>query len=190
MSDVVELDGAEARLRPLAGIVGGAILGGSLYAVGRGVLPSELTVIAAVVGLLSGVGARLVRAMGTPAQLRVLVFSSLIALVIGEFVTFRTVAEGVGIDQFTFYLVAQPFWLGMTILFLVLGIFLGVRILVGNDPLGDVLALGGEVIPGGRGSACPRCGSRQTRVLAQSLELTCEACDHQWRDGGEGAGEG
>ncbi|MCA9542887.1 MAG: hypothetical protein KC613_00810 [Myxococcales bacterium] len=176
------IDDVDSPLRPLIGIVGGAILGGSLYAVGRGILPPQLTVIAVVIGLFSGVGARLLRAIGTPAQLRVLVFASLFALLIAEFVTFRSEAADLDASQFTFWLLDRPFWLLMTVVFLVLGIFFGVRILVGNDPLGDVLALGGAVIPGGRGSPCPRCGSVQTEVDPQSLALHCTACDHTWRE--------
>ena len=64
---------------------------------------------------------------------------------------------------------------------LVAGIFLGVRVLVGGDPLADVLEHGGDVLThGAAGTRCPRCESLQTAPDA-SHTLECTACGHRWR---------
>lgn len=167
------------RARPLAGILGGAILGGTLYAVARGLLPAQFAFGSAVVGAFSGIGARLAGAIGSPAQLRVLVFGSLFATVVGEYFAF---SEGGGtLRGFPAYLFSDPIWLAFTVVFLIAGIFLGVRVLVGGDPLSDVLEHGGEVLTmGAAGTPCPRCGSLQTRP-DRAKKLTCTACGHEWR---------
>ena len=171
---------ASDRMRPLAGILGGAILGGTLYAFARGLLPAHLGFGAAVVGALSGVGARVVGAIGSPAQLRVLIFGSLFSMFAGEYFAY---AQGVGVPtpNFPAHLLADPIWLGFTVLFLVAGIVFGVRILVGGDALSDVLQHGNEVLTmGAAGTQCPRCDSLQT-ALDRSKTLTCAACGHAWR---------
>lgn len=165
------------RIRPLAGIVGGALIGGTLYAFARGALPGQLAFASAVVGVMAGLGARLMGAIGTPAQLRVLIFSSLFANVIGEWFVHRDLSSRLTFAQ---HLLADPFWLVLTVLFLVAGIFFGVRLLVGTDPWADILAHGwGAVPPGAAGTECPRCGSLQTLPARQGL--VCQACDHRWR---------
>ncbi|MEZ4468515.1 MAG: hypothetical protein R3F60_33240 [bacterium] len=169
----------DARLRPLAGILGGAILGGTLYAFARGLLPGQFAFAAAAVGALAGLGARLVGAIGSPAQLRVLVFGSLFATVIGEYAIYAQQTPEV---TFAAHLLANPGWLVFTILFLVAGIFLGVRLLVGIDPLSDVLTHGGAAVPpGAAGTECPRCGSLQTAPAEEAGAMVCMACDHGWR---------
>lgn len=169
-----------ARLRPLAGILGGAILGGTAYAFARGLLPAQFAFGSAMVGAASGVGARLVGAIGSPAQLRVLVFGSLFATVAGEYFAFSG-GIGAATPHFAAHLLHDPVWLIFTVLFLVAGIFLGVRVLVGGDPLADVLEHGGEVLTqGAAGTQCPRCESRQT-APDQTRMLECSACGHRWR---------
>lgn len=167
------------RLRPLAGIVGGAILGGTAYAFARGLLPAQFAFGSAMVGALSGIGARLVGAIGSPAQLRVLVFGSLFATVAGEYFAF---SEGIGNSpHFAAHLLRDPLWLVFTVVFLVAGIFLGVRVLVGGDPIADVLEHGGDVLTqGAAGTQCPRCESLQT-APDETHTLECSACGHRWR---------
>lgn len=169
------------RLRPLAGILGGAILGGTIYAFARGLLPAHLGFGAAVVGALSGVGARMVGAIGSPAQLRVLIFGSLFSLFAGEYFAYEQGVSAQPAPNFPAHLLADPIWLGFTVLFLVAGIFFGVRILVGGDALSDVLEHGNEVLTmGAAGTQCPRCESLQT-APDRSKKLTCSACGHEWR---------
>ena len=164
------------RIRSLAGILGGALVGGTLYAFARGALPGRLAFASAVVGVMAGLGARLSGAIGSPNELRVLVFASLFATVSAEWFL---QASGPG-RTFADHLLSDPVWLVLTVLFLVAGIFYGVRLLVGGDPLNDVLVHGsGAVPPGGTGTECPRCGSLQT--LARRGSLTCGACDHHWQ---------
>jgi hypothetical protein len=168
------------RIRPLAGILGGAILGGTIYAFARGLLPAQFAFGSAVVGAFSGIGARAVGAIGSPAQLRVLIFGSLFATVVGEYFAF---SEGIGVPSANFpaHLLQDPAWLAFTVVFLVAGIFLGVRVLVGGDPLSDVLEHGGDVLTmGAAGTPCPRCESLQTQP-DQSKTMTCTACGHRWR---------
>lgn len=169
------------RLRPLAGILAGAILGGTIYAFARGLLPAHLGFGAAVVGTLAGVGARVAGAIGSPAQLRVLIFGSLFSMVAGEYFAY---AQGIGAPtpNFPAHLLADPIWLGFTVLFLVAGIFFGVRVLVGGDALSDVLEHGGDVLTkGAAGTPCPRCDSLQT-APDRSKRLECGACGHAWRE--------
>ena len=169
----------EARLRPLVGILGGAILGGTLYAFGRGLLPGEFAFGSAVVGALAGLGARAVGAIGSPAQLRVLVFGSLFATVIGEYTIYLQADPA---TTFAAWLLASPRWLIFTVLFLVAGIFFGVRLLVGIDPLSDVLTHGGAAVPpGAAGTECPRCGALQTAPAEEAGAMVCHACDHTWQ---------
>lgn len=126
--------------RASLGILGGAVLGGLLYAGARVLMPPQVSVAAVLVGLLAGMAARLVRALGTPAELRILIFGTLFAALGGEYIHFSALG-GRGIDAFTHHLTAEPEWLVLTVFFVTAGIFLGVRVLVGNDPLGDLKAL-------------------------------------------------
>lgn len=178
MSDAGEII---ARVKPLVGILAGAILGGAVYAVSRGLLPDRLAFGAAVVGVLAGLGARLGGAIGSPAQLRVLIFSVLLAALLGEFVIYRGGDEDL---PFARYLVERPAWLVFTVFFITGGIFFGVRLLVGGNPLDDVLTHGASAIPpGATGTPCPRCESVQTRLDPTTLDLCCNQCGHVWRPG-------
>lgn len=177
-TDELELSQVRATVFTLVG----AILGGVVYAVGRAMLPGRLAVGAALVGVTAGLAAKLGGSIGGPAQLRIIVFGSLFATVIGEYVYFGQVTPVPTVALFVEHLLRDPVWLLFVILFLVGGIFFGVRLLVGGDPLGDVLRHGaGAVPPGAHGTPCPRCGSVQTAVADQSLELECNACGHRFR---------
>ncbi|MCA9541206.1 MAG: hypothetical protein KC620_20035 [Myxococcales bacterium] len=165
--------------RALAGILLGLVVGATAYGLFRALTPGQLAVFAALPGIFAGLGARLGRAIGTHDQLRVIVFGTLFATVGAEMVVYRQLGVA---ESFGAHLLSNGLFLGMSIGFLVLGIFFGVRLLVGNDPVGDVLAHAGEAVPpGATGTPCPRCGSMQTALDGRSLELECHACGHQWR---------
>lgn len=171
------------RIRPLVGILGGLLVGGTLYAFARGALPGQLAFASAVVGVMAGLGARLMGAIGSPKELRLMVFGTLFATVSGEWFIYEGLRPR---HSFAAHLVADPVWLVMTVLFLVAGIFFGVRLLVGTDPWADILVHGsGAVPPGAAGTECPRCGSLQTVPEAKPARradqaLVCQACDHRW----------
>ncbi len=170
-----------SRAKPLVGIIGGALVGGVIYGLSRSLLPGQLAAGAAIVGLFSGLGARLGGAIGSPAQLRVVVFASLFSMLIGEYFAFAETEVAPDFDGFAIHLLSDGFWLIFAVMFLVSGIFLGVRLLVGGDPLGDILEHAGEVTPpGARGTTCPRCESVQTRRESTG-ELHCTQCEHRWR---------
>ncbi len=168
--------------RPLLGILVGAVLGGAAYGISRALLPGQLAMGAALVGVSAGLGARLARAIGTPAQLRVMVFASLFVLVFSEYAVYSFDALGADLDGFVVHLFADGVWLLFTILFLVGGIFLGVRLLVGGDPLAQIAAHAGGALPlGASGTQCPRCDSHQTLRDLRSHELDCAQCGHRFR---------
>lgn len=171
------------RIGALTGLGVGLVLGCTAYGLLRIMLPGDLAIAAAAPGLLAGIGARLGRAFGTPAQLRVIVFGSLFAALAGEYAVWLELAEaGYAADAFAAHLVRSATWLVFTIAFLVFGIFLGVRLLVGNDPLGDILEHGADAVPpGAHGTPCPRCGSLQTALDGRTLELECHQCGNRWR---------
>lgn len=171
------------RLGALLGIGIGLVLGCTAYGVLRAVLPGEFAIAALAPGLLAGIGARVGRAFGTPGQLRIIVFGSLFAVLAGEYFVWDELrASGLAVEDFVPHLLRSAQWLIFTIGFLVFGIFLGVRLLVGNDPLGDILEHGSDAVPpGAHGTPCARCGSLQTVLDPRSLELECNACDHRWR---------
>ncbi len=171
------------RVRPLVGILGGVLVGGTLYAFARGALPGQLAFASAVVGVMAGLGARLMGAIGSPHELRLLIFGTLFATVSGEWFIYRGLGQS---HTFPEHLLADPVWLLLTVLFLVAGIFFGVRLLVGTDPWTDVLVHGlGAVPPGAAGTECPRCGSLQTTPDRAGRRvghaLVCQACDHRWQ---------
>ncbi len=172
------------ELLPLVGILAGAILGGAAYGVSRALLPGQLAMGATLVGLAAGLGARIVGAIGSPPQLRVLVFASLFALLIGEYAAYALVATEPAFQGFAVHLLNDGVWLVFTILFLVGGIFLGVRLLVGGDPLAQVVEHAGDALSAGAsGTQCPRCDSLQTVRDARSHELECAQCGHVFRVG-------
>jgi hypothetical protein len=163
------------RLRPLLGILGGALLGSVLFSVARGFLPPALSVVAVVVGLFAGVGARLVGAIGSPAQLRVLIFGTLVFTGIGEYVAWAGRYEQAGLGAWTVALLVDPVDLVLLLVFTTLGIFSGVRVLVGGDPLGD-LAHALEAMPGGHTVRCEVCGAKGTTL---ETGWVCPECGHE-----------
>ncbi len=170
------------EFRAFVGIVGGAILGGSVYGVSRALLPDQLAMGAAAVGLGAGLGARLVGAIGSPAQLRIFVFASLFALIIGEYAAFAAEVVSPTFQSFAVHLLSDIVWLVFTILFLVGGIFLGVWLLIGGDPMQQVVAhVGGVLTTGASGTQCPCCESIQTVRDEHSHELECAQCGHTFR---------
>lgn len=171
------------RIIALTGIGVGLVAGCTAYGLLRVVMPGDFAVAAIAPGLLAGIGARIGRAFGTPSQLRIIVFGSLFAVLGGEYYVWEAFSEaGLAVDAFVPHLLRSAQWLIFTIGFLVFGIFAGVRLLVGNDPLGDILEHGADAVPpGAHGTPCARCGSVQTALDARSLELECAACGHRWR---------
>lgn len=178
----------DPTFRALLGTLVGVIVGGVLYGLARAILPENLAAGAALVGIMAGLGAKAGRAIGSHGQLRVIIFGSLVVTVVAEYMVFAQQAALAGADTFVGHLLAEPWWLVQTVLFLVFGIFMGVRLLVGVDPIGDVLEHGaGAVPPGAHGTPCPRCGSVQTALDPTSLQLDCNACAHRWRPGDAGS---
>ena len=173
----------------MLGIILGLCIGSVLYACIRIMTPPNFAMASATIGLSAGIGARLFRAFGTPSQMRLIIFGSLFGLVLVEHWLIELTDLGVssGVDASRLNLVghflSSPLWLAFTIVFLVGGIVLGIRLVVGNDPMGDVLAHG-ATIANTSGSQCPRCESRQTILDSKSLELECTQCGHRWRDPG------
>ena len=176
------------RLGALAGIGFGLVLGCTAYGLLRVVMPGDFAIAAVAPGLLAGIGARIGRAFGTPGQLRIIVFGSLFAVLGGEYFVWDALrTSGLAVEAFVPHLLRSGQWLGFTIGFLVFGIFAGVRLLVGNDPLGDILEHGGDAVPpGAHGTPCARCGSVQTALDEKTLELECAACGHRWRPAASG----
>lgn len=171
----------DPRFRALLGTLTGLLVGGVLYGLVRSLLPAGTAVAAAVVGVFGGLGAKAGRAIGSHAQLRVIIFGTLLATTIGEYAVFAETTPAPNVDLFVEHLLADGWWLAQTIFFLVAGIFFGVRLLVGTDPLGDVLEhAAGAVPPGAHGTPCPRCGSVQTAPTKAPQELECVACAHVW----------
>lgn len=170
------------RLGALIGIGLGLVFGCTAYGLIRVMMPGDFAIAAAAPGLFTGLGARLGRAFGTPAQLRIIVFGSLFAALAGEYAVWLELADAGYALAFVPHLLRSTVWLVFTIAFLVFGIFLGVRLLVGNDPLGDILEHGSDAVPpGAHGTPCPRCGSLQTALDDRSLELECHQCGNRWR---------
>lgn len=176
------------RIGALLGIGAGLVLGCTAYGLLRVLMPGDLAVAAIAPGLLAGIGARLGRAFGTPGQLRIIVFGALFAVIGGEYFVWDALrTSGLTEAAFVPHLLRSWQWLIFSIGFLVFGIFLGVRLLVGNDPLGDILEHGGDAVPpGATGTPCARCGSLQTALDDRTLELECHQCGHRWRPAGEG----
>jgi hypothetical protein len=138
------------------------------------------------IGLLAGVGARFGRAFGTPRQIRIMVIGTLAGFLLCEYSAHLSGVRGTGQGDFVVGLLEEPLRLCFSVIFLVCGLLGGVRILVGNDPLGDILTHGHDPISAGRtGQACPRCGSLNTRLDQRSFTAECSACEFQWRPGGE-----
>ena len=169
------------KTRAKLGIVLGLFVGSLLYALTRLVVPDGLAVGSALVGVSAGLGARLGRAFGGQLQLRAIIFGSMVVVMGTEYAIYERGLVDHDATDFTAFLLADPTWAVHTAVFLVGGIFLGVRILVGTDVLSDVLAHGDAAMPAGSpGTPCPRCDSSCTQVNSHSLELVCADCDHGW----------
>ena len=165
----------------------GLSIGIGLYACIRVIAPPTFAMASAVIGLSAGIGARLFRAFGTPNQMRLMIFGALFGLVFVEhwlirFTDFVSVTTSHSDITLMAHLLSSPIWLAFTIVFLVGGIVLGIRLVVGNDPMGDVLTHGAAMTKAS-GTQCPNCGSRETVFDAASLYLDCTQCEHRWREG-------
>ena len=126
------------ELRPIAGIFLGLTLGCGLYALFRSTAPDQLAFGTAMVGVSAGAGARLLGALGTPSQLRLIIFGTLFATLLTEYVVFTTNNEALESgDAFVAHITSDPILLIFNILFLASGIFLGVRWLVSGTLLSD-----------------------------------------------------
>ena len=166
------------------GIFFGLLFGTLAYGLFLGFVSSQLAVGPVFIGLLAGLGARFGRAFGTPHQIRIMVIGSLTGFFLCEYSAFLSGIHGVSADDFVMSLLRDPLRVFFSMLFLVCGLLGGVRILVGNDPLGDILEHGHDPIsPGRDGRVCPRCGDRRIRVNGQTLMALCQGCGFQWRPG-------
>ena len=167
--------------RARLGIGVGLFIGGLLYAISRLLVPDSLAVGSALVGVCAGLGARAGRAFGSQLQLRLMIFGSMFVVLGTEYtIYYRGLVEHQAVD-FTAFLLRDWAWAIHTVVFLVGGIFLGVRLLVGSDVISDVLAHGdGAIRTGGTGTPCPRCESVRTQLDSHSLGLVCTDCDHRW----------
>lgn len=175
---------ADPRPGPFIGTLAGCLVGGSLYAVSRLVLPAGLTVGAVLVGLLAGVGARLGRSIGTRLQLRVLIFGSVFITVASEYAVYAVARPDADLEAFYAWMASDIVRLVSMVFFLFAGIFFGVRVLMGGDPLKDVLAYGSATVPpGAAGTPCPRCDSLQTAPDKKTKVMECANCGHHWRPG-------
>ncbi len=155
-----------------------------MYGTFLGFVPSPLAVGPVFIGLLAGVGARFGRAFGTPQQIRIMVIGSLSGFLLCEYNAFLTGVRGHPTGDFASSLLEDPLRLCFSLLFLICGLLGGVRILVGNDPLGDLLKHGHDPIsPGRTGQACPRCGALSTRFDQRSFMAHCAGCGFEWRPG-------
>ena len=126
------------ELRPIAGIALGLTLGCGLYGLFRSTAPDQLAFGTAMVGVAAGAGARLVGALGTPLQLRLIIFGTLFSTLLTEYAVFSSQAEAEpGSDAFLLHLSQDPILLVFNILFLASGVFLGVRWLVGGSDFFD-----------------------------------------------------
>ena len=125
------------ELRPIAGIILGLALGCGLYGLFRFTAPDQLAFGTAMVGVAAGAGARLVGALGTPLQLRLIIFGTLFSTLVTEYLVFSSGQDGVGGDAFVAHLSQDPLLLIFNILFLASGVFLGVRWLLGGSLLFD-----------------------------------------------------
>jgi hypothetical protein len=164
----------------------GACIGGFVYGVTRLFLPVHVVAGTVMVGILAGLGARLAGAAGTRTELRVLVFSSVIATVGGEFAAYAR-RETADLDLFTAFLFSHPWLTLFAVVFLTFGIFVGAR-LIFEDALRSVLdaaALDPDRLRAAwsrkdrveaAGRPCPRCGSLQTVPEKGRRMLECTQC--------------
>lgn len=166
-----------SKTRAHLGLGVGLLCGAVVYGFFRMLAPSELGFATAAIGLSTGLGARLGRSFGTPLQLRFIVFGTLLTFVGVEVLVYAQTTTGD--ESFALYLLKDPTWLAFSLIFLVCGIVFGVRLLVGLDPLSDVLIHSAKATSGS-GTPCPSCGGQRTEYDAHSGALCCQACGHQW----------
>jgi hypothetical protein len=113
--------------------------------------------------------------------MRAIIFGAMLVVLATEYAIYERGIVDHDAVNFAAFLLADPAWAVHTTVFLVGGIFLGIRILVGSDVLSDVLTHGDAAMPtGASGTPCPRCDSARTRLDAHSLQLICADCDNQW----------
>ena len=167
-----------SKTRAHIGLALGLLCGAIVYGVFRVIAPAQLGFATAAIGIGTGLGARLGRSFGTPRQLRVIVFGTLLTFVGVEALVY--LQKNHDAESFALYLLQDPTWLVFSLIFLVCGIVFGVRLLVGNDPLSDVL-LHGAQSTSGSGTQCPACNSHRTEYDSHSGSLSCTACGHEWR---------
>ena len=117
------------ELRSYLGILLGLVCGAYLYAFFRSVAPQGLAFGVALIGVSAGIGARLCRALGTPTQLRILIFGALFTALLTEYFVSQSLALEGSYPSFARHLLRDPLRLFFDIGFLVGGIFLGVRII-------------------------------------------------------------
>ena len=134
------------KYRSVLGIILGLLVGGILYTALRNILPGALAVGTTVIGLSAGVGSRIGQAFGTPPQLRLIVFGSMAVFVACEYLMYIQNRADLVMANFSRYLVNDPSWLAFSLVFLVTGMVVGIKILVGNDPLADVETYGSRVL--------------------------------------------
>lgn len=120
------------RPGPLIGIGAGALAGGAAYAATRVFLASMPPVGAILVGLLAGIGARLGHAVSVRTHMQALVYGSLVMTFAGEFAAFAFVNPRETWNDFPSHLIAHPVTMLLMLVFLVTGLFLGVKLLVGD----------------------------------------------------------
>jgi len=177
-----------AKNLSLLSIFCGLVVGCGAYSLFRTWVPSVIAVGPCVIGVCTGVGARLGRAFGTPKQLRIIIFGGLTVFFAAEYGVYMGALVPTSTATYVDYLFQDPSWLAFSLVFLVCGMLFGIRILVGNDALGDLIAHGNNPIgPGGTGSECPRCDGLQTILDNHSLTLQCHGCGHTWRCEAEAA---
>ena len=116
-------------LRSYLGIFLGLLSGAYLYAFFRSVAPQGLAFGVAFIGVSAGFGARLCRALGTPTQLRILIFGALFTALFTEYFVSQIIVLDDSRTGFAQHLLRDPLRLLFDIGFLVGGIFLGVRII-------------------------------------------------------------
>lgn len=120
------------RPLPLLAIIVGALAGGATYALSRIWLWGAPPVGAVAVGLFAGVGARLGRAVSVRSHVRWLVYGSMVMTFVGEFVAFAHLHPEAGVNDFPMQVASHPITLLLMMVFLVAGLFLGVKVLVGK----------------------------------------------------------
>ncbi len=163
------------KYRSTLGISIGLCVGASLYGLFREFAPSQFAFATAVIGTCAGLGARLGSAFGTSGQLRIIIFGSLFSFVGVEYLIFWQQATGQAV--FLAHLLTDITWLGFSVAFLVFGIIFGVRLLVGIDPVSDIL-IHGSGSSDASGSECIECGSRKTLLDSHTNQLTCLDCGY------------